>query len=104
MREYLTFGDKSNRRMMENFSDVLIVKNSQHKGLCNITQLIYYYRFSYKDFGLCSQIKIRPQRTNVRLRIFLIWGLVKIFITTDLVIKILARRQIKIIRRRTIVR
>ena len=27
------------------------------------------YRFSHKDFGLCSQIKIRPQRTIVRLRI-----------------------------------
>jgi len=31
------------------------------------------YRFSHKDFGLRSQIKIRPQRTIVRLRIILIW-------------------------------
>jgi len=40
-----------------------------------------YYRFSHKDFGLCSQIKIRPQRTIVRLRIILIWRLAKIFMT-----------------------
>jgi len=39
------------------------------------------YRFSYKEFGLRSHIKIRPQRTNVRLRIFLIWRHAKIFIT-----------------------
>jgi len=39
------------------------------------------YRFSYKDFGLGSHIKICPQRTNVRLRIILIWRLAKIFIT-----------------------
>jgi len=36
-----------------------------------------YYRFSHKDFGLRSQIKIRPQRTIVRLRIILIWRLAK---------------------------
>jgi len=39
------------------------------------------YRFSHKDFGLRSQIKIRPQRTIVRLRIILIWRLAKIFMT-----------------------
>ena len=39
------------------------------------------YRFSHKDSGLRSQIKIRPQRTIVRLRIILIWRLAKIFMT-----------------------
>jgi len=44
------------------------------------------YRFSHKDFGLCSQIKIRPQRTIVRLRIILIWRLAKIFMTKSVVL------------------
>ena len=47
----------------------------------DIIELYVFYRFSYKDFGLCSHIKIRPQRTNVRLRVILIWRLAKIFIT-----------------------
>jgi len=44
------------------------------------------YRFSHKDFGLRSQIKIRPQRTIVRLRIILIWRLAKIFITKSVLL------------------
>jgi len=28
-----------------------------------ITTILQYYRFRVKDFGICSQIKIQPQRT-----------------------------------------
>ena len=45
------------------------------------------YRFSHKDFGLRSQIKIRHQRTIVRLRIILIWRLAKIFMTKSVSIE-----------------
>jgi len=38
-------------------------------------------RFSHKSFGLCSQIKIRPQLTILRLQIILIWRLGKIIMT-----------------------
>jgi len=48
---------------------------------------LFSYRFSHKDFGLCSQIKIRPQRTIVRLRIILIWRLAKIFMTKSVALK-----------------
>ena len=48
--------------------------------------MILNYRFSHKDFGLRFQIKIRPQRTIVRLRIILIWRLAKIFMTKSVVL------------------
>ena len=54
------------------------VRINQQQVICIIERI---YRFSHKDFGLCSQIKIRPQRTIVRLRIILIWRLAKIFMT-----------------------
>jgi len=54
----------------------------QHKKVA-----LFSYRFSHKDFGLCSQIKIRPQRTIVRLRIILIWRLAKIFMTKSVALK-----------------
>ena len=44
-------------------------------------KILTIYRFSHKDFGLRSHIKIRPQRTIVRLRIILIWRFAKIFMT-----------------------
>jgi len=51
-----------------------------------LMDFVVSYRFSHKDFGLRSQIKIRPQRTIVRLRIILIWRLAKILMTKSVVI------------------
>ena len=50
-----------------------------------LMDFVVSYRFSHQDFGLRSQIKIRPQRTIVRLRIILIWRPAKIFMTKSVI-------------------
>jgi len=64
--------------------NIIKIQSDRSTSVC----IFFSYRFSHKDFGLCSQIKIRPQRTIVRLRIILIWRLAKIFMTKSVALKV----------------